>query len=195
MKAVKTISDPEVLKLFGDETRRRIVFLLRAKEMTVSKIAQELNLSPQAVYHHIKKLVDGEMVEVTREVRVDHIIESYYRATAETFNFIMGKSSHNPEAAKEQIASALNALKTLGFKLQFDDKAVSKLVELQAEREQCCRTKEYEDAIENLNDVDLITKLTVQEFAMALSMSDKEFAEQEKIEEKFRQTLKSLLKK
>ena len=82
MKSMITISDPEGFKLFADETRRRIVFLLRAKEMTVSQIAQEFNLTPQAVYHHIKRLVKGGMVEVTREVRVDHLIESYYRATA-----------------------------------------------------------------------------------------------------------------
>ncbi len=77
------------MKLLGDETRRKIVFLLRAKEMTVSKIADELNVTPQAVYHHIKKLVETELVEVTREVRVDHLIESYYRATAEVFHFVV----------------------------------------------------------------------------------------------------------
>ena len=80
MKAFKLIKDPNAFQLLGDETRRRIIYLLRAKEMTVSQIAGELNLTPQAIYHHIRKLRDAGMVEVAREERVDHYIETYYRA-------------------------------------------------------------------------------------------------------------------
>ena len=43
-------------------------------------------MTPQAIYHHIKKLLPAEMVEVTREERVDNFIETYYRATAEVFS-------------------------------------------------------------------------------------------------------------
>ncbi len=95
MRSIKTINDPEAFKLLGDETRRKMVFLLRAKEMTVSQVAEEIDLTPQAVYHHIRKLVEGEMVEVSREVRVDHIIESYYRATAECFHIVVGKTKNH----------------------------------------------------------------------------------------------------
>ena len=56
MKPVKTISDPESFKIAADDTRRKIIHLLRAKEMTVSQIADELDLTPQTVYHHIRKL-------------------------------------------------------------------------------------------------------------------------------------------
>src|SRR5207253_1996382 len=72
-KAFKLITDPDAFQLLGDETRRRIIYLLRAKEMTVSQIAGELNLTPQAIYHHIRKLRDAGMVEVAREQRVDHL--------------------------------------------------------------------------------------------------------------------------
>src|SRR2546425_4507968 len=82
MKAFKVIRDPEAFQLLGDETRRRVVYLLRAKEMTVSQIAAELNLTPQAIYHHIRKLKEAGIVEIAREERVDHFIETYYRASA-----------------------------------------------------------------------------------------------------------------
>src|SRR2546427_241267 len=72
-KAFKLITDPDAFQLLGDETRRRIIYLLRAKEMTVSQIAGELNLTPQAIYHHIRKLRDAGMVEVAREEGVDHL--------------------------------------------------------------------------------------------------------------------------
>ena len=53
MKPIMTITDPEAVKVAVDETRRKMLYLLRAKEMTVSKIAEELNLTPQTVYHHL----------------------------------------------------------------------------------------------------------------------------------------------
>jgi len=194
MKAVKTISDPEAFKLFADETRRKIVFLLRAKEMTVSQIAEELNLTPQTVYHHIKKLVEGGMVEVTREVRVDHLIESYYRATAEAFHFTVGKTSHSAKALREQMETALNALKRIGFKIQYDEKVVSQLAELQMEMSECCGAKEFEDALAKLDDVDPLTKMDAGEYAGILSASAKELAKEDELRKKFRDLLRSIVK-
>src|SRR5438445_112154 len=103
MKAFKMIKDPEAFRLLADETRRRIIYLLRAKEMTVSQIAAELNLTPQAIYHHIRKLRDSDLVEVAREERVDHFIETYYRATAEMFNLSHGERM--PQAYAEEMTS------------------------------------------------------------------------------------------
>ena len=61
------ITDPAAMELLGDDTRRRIIYLLRARELTISQIAEELRMTLQAIYHHIKKLLPAEMVEVTRE--------------------------------------------------------------------------------------------------------------------------------
>lgn len=195
MKPVKTIVNPEAFKVLADETRRKILFLLRAKEMTVSQIAQELNLTPQTVYHHIRKLVEGDMVEVAREVRIDHLIESYYQATAEVFHFTVGKTSHSKEALAEMTEAALKALGRIGFKLEYDKEAISELAELKMQLHDCCGVKEYEDAISKLDDVDLLTKEDVQEFAGILSMSPEELATQEKIEKEFRDLLRSFIAK
>jgi DNA-binding transcriptional ArsR family regulator len=194
MKAVKHISDPEAFKILADETRRKIIFLLRAKEMTVSKIAEELNLTPQTVYHHIKKLVEAGMVEVTREVRVDHLIESYYMATAEVFHVTVGKTSGGKETLSEALTASLEALKKLGFHIAYTDEDVAQLAELTMERSECCSAKEYEEDIAKLEDVDLFTKEDVQEYASMLSMTDKELAEQDEIDRKFRELLRSLVK-
>jgi DNA-binding transcriptional ArsR family regulator len=194
MKAIKTISDPEAFKIFADETRRRIVFLLRAKEMTVGQIAEELNLTPQAVYHHINKLVQGGMVEVVREVRVAHLIESYYRATAETFNLVMGKTSRSADFIKDQTVTALNALNKLGFKIEFSEETIAKLVDLQIEQSKCCDFEKYEDAISEMDDVDLMTKILVEEFAEILSMTEEELVKQDKIRKRLVELLRSLTK-
>jgi DNA-binding transcriptional ArsR family regulator len=195
MKPIKTIADPEAIKVLADETRRKILFLLRAKEMTVSQIAQELNLTPQTVYHHIKKLVESEMVEVSREVRVDHLIESYYQATAEVFHITVGKTSHSQEALEEMIETAIKALGRIGFKLQYDKKVISELAELRMEMHDCCGAKEYEDPISKLDDIDVLTKEDVQEYAGILSMSEDELVTEDRLEKKFRGLLRSLVKK
>jgi len=199
MKPLKTITDPESFQLLADETRRKIVFLLRVKEMTVSRIAEELNVTPQAVYHHIKKLLKGDMIEVVREERLGHLIESYYQATAETFNFSLGqtsvRSSRSRKLAKEQETAILAALNKLGFKLEYDEKQVSQLVDVKAKIDVCCGAKKYEDAVANIDDLDLISKLTVEEYAELLSMSDEEYARQQEMKKKLRDLLISLIKK
>lgn len=194
MKPLKEI-DAEAFRLLGDETRKKIVFLLRVKEMTVSQIAGELNLTPQAVYHHIKKLLKGEMVEVAREERVDHLIESYYRATAETFVSSVGEACCSVRVSKEQVTTILNALKKLGFKVEFDENKISQLADLQTELDECCGSGKYEDAIVELDDVAFPIKPLILEYAETISMSDKEYTRQQEIRKRFRDLLRSLIKK
>ena len=195
MKPIKAIEDPEAFQLLADETRRKMVFLLRVKEMTVSQIAAELNKTPQAIYHHIKKLLKGELIEVAREERIDHLIESYYRATAETFFCSIGKTARSRELAKDQVRNVLNALRKLGFNLEFDEKKITQLINVRGKLDDCCGSGKFEDSISELDDVDFLTKQTVQEYAETLSMSDEEFAQQQETSRKFRDLLLSMVKK
>ena len=193
MKPIMTITDPEAVKVAVDETRRKILYLLRAKEMTVSKIAEELNLTPQTVYHHIKKLCDVEMVEVAKEVRVDHLIESHYRATAEVFHFTVGKSSNSKETAIEKMKSALEALKKIGYSIQYNQQTINELAELSIELEDCCDCRGNEEAIAKLNDVDYFTKQEVQEYAGLLSMTDQELIQHDQVRKRFTELLRSIV--
>jgi DNA-binding transcriptional ArsR family regulator len=194
MKAVKTLTDPEAFKILADDTRRRMIFLLRAKEMTVSQIADQLDLTPQTVYHHIKRLLDAEMVEVAREVRVDHLIESYYQATAEVFHVTVGKTSGGKESLAESIPIALDGLKRIGFNVSYDKKDVEELAEMTMQQEDCCGSKEHEEAVSKLDDLDLLSKETVQEYATLISMTDEEMMKQCELKKSFRKALRSLVK-
>jgi DNA-binding transcriptional ArsR family regulator len=195
MRYLKVITDPAAFQLLADDTRRRIVFLLRAKEMTVSQIAEHLGLTPQAVYHHIKKLVKANMVEVAREERVDHLIESYYRATAEVFHCNVGTAVKSKKAAKEQTTTVLNALKKLGFKLDYNDKIVDELVDLQSQWKNYYYDTKHEEEISKMDDIDNLTKQMVSEYAGILSMSEEDHQRGDEIGEKTRKLLLSLLKK
>lgn len=199
MKAMKMITDPKAFQLLADETRRKMVFLLRVKDMTVSQIAAELNLTPQAVYHHIKKLQKADLIEVSREERLGHLIESYYRATAESFYLSMGKtggSAGSRKVAIEQVKLALDNLSKLGFKLDYTDEQVAKLVDIRSKIEDEAKMKKLEDTISSCcKDVDFGTSLLLIEFAETLQTTDAEFKKKVEASRKLRELLHALVKK
>lgn len=195
MKAVKVISDPEACRLLADEKRRSIIYLLRAKEMTVSQIADELNLAPQNLYHHIKKMLEADLVEVTREVRVGSLIESYYRATAEVFQITVGQTSGSKELQTANIAAILASLKKIGFNITYNEEDIAKLSELTMKLDNNPVPKEYDAAISNLEDIDLLVKQGLQEYTVLLSMSEEQLKRQNTLKQEFQNTLRSLANK
>jgi DNA-binding transcriptional ArsR family regulator len=194
MRTIKEIKDPESIQLLGDDSRRKIIFLLRAKPMNVSQIAQELDLSPQTVYHHIQKLKSAEMVEVVKEERVGHLIESYYQTTAEVFNFTLGKLSGGVECQKKLVETVVGALNRIGFSLKYDDDTAQKIVDVENKASCFKESGKFDDAISKLDDVDFLSKQDCVEIAMTLSLSDKEFEEKMASERKIRELYLSMAK-
>jgi len=197
MKPFMVIKEPEAFELLADETRRKILYLLRVKEMTVSQIAEELGVTSQAIYFHIRKLLKGNMIEVVKEERLGHLIESYYRATAEDFLLSHGKVSsqtlHDKKLTEEQVTKVLNGLNKLGFNLKFDEDKISQLADLRAGvDEPCAACEKYEDDIWNMEDLDLQMRMMAAEFAGTILMSEKDFTRQQESRKKLRDLLLSL---
>ncbi|MGD8506532.1 MAG: winged helix-turn-helix domain-containing protein [Candidatus Bathyarchaeota archaeon] len=192
MKPIKEVG-PEAFKLLGDETRRKMIFLLRVKELTVSQISDELGITPQTIYHHIKKLEKTGLVEVAREERIDHIVESYYQATAETFICSIG--SLRKETVKVDMLDVLKGLNKIGFKIKSSDEIGSRLVDLETKMMKHKGTKKLEDAIVKLEkDLDFMTLEWIKHYADIILMSEEEFAEKEELSRERRQLLLSICK-
>src|SRR5215831_4402135 len=128
MKPVKVISDPNAFELLADPTRRRIVNLLKARELTVSQIAEQLDKTPQNIYHHMRKLLDGELVEVAREARVENFVEKYYRATAEVFEVTHGEGKEDFDEASNR--ETLLSMSEAGLLRPIDDAKASKALKI-----------------------------------------------------------------
>lgn len=202
MKAFIVIREPEAFQLLADETRRKILYLLRVKEMSVTQLAAELGLTSQAVYHHIRKLLKGKMVEVTKEERVGHLIESYYRATAEDFLLSTGKikaeSVRDKAMVKEQMTAVFKAYQKFGLDIKYDDSSISKLVDLWVGlQEDCgtCMNPELQDKIWSSDELSLLEKTMAAEISSVLLMTDEEFARNEKNRRQLRTFLRSLAQK
>lgn len=72
----ETVVTPTVqlLKGFSDETRLRILCLLRGREVCVHEIVEALDMSQSAISHQLRVLRDARLVDHRREGR--HV---YYR--------------------------------------------------------------------------------------------------------------------
>ncbi len=173
LRAFKYIRDPKAFELLADETRRRIIYLLRAKEMTVSQLSSDLHITTQAVYHQISKLRDVGLVEVAREERVGNFIETYYRAAAEVFEIHHGEAGG--EEVKKHFQEAFNALAKIGLEVKADEGVIKKVAELHAEMDKMGLPAGLEERISQLDDVAFFTKSKVYELAQLATMSDKQF--------------------
>lgn len=57
----------ELLGLFGDTTRVRILFELLDKELCVSEIAEKLSMTSSAISHQLRILKQGRLVKARRD--------------------------------------------------------------------------------------------------------------------------------
>jgi len=187
------ITDPAAMELLGDDTRRRIIYLLRARELTISQIAEELRMTPQAIYHHIKKLLPAELVEVAREERVDNFIETYYRATAEVFSFSWGTSGKNQAQAEQRLRETLLSLDKLGIKVRVEEDTVAQIIKTQGKIESFGGREELEERVSKLDAVDFLGKQELASVATMISLSDKQFLEWLELQKELRKLLRGLL--
>jgi DNA-binding transcriptional ArsR family regulator len=193
VKRIKEVT-PEAFRLIGDETRKKIIFLLRVKELTISQMAGELGMTPQAIYHHIKRLKAAGLVEVVREERVDHLIESYYQATAETFLCSIGTLPG--ETAKKDVLAVLEGLKTIGFQIEATDEAAARLVEFETRIVEHKGSERLEQAIAKLEeDLDIFTAKMAKHYADLILMSEEEYARRQELCKDLRRFLLSICTK
>lgn len=57
----------DLFKIFGDTTRIKILYALRADEMCVSAIAELLNMNQSAVSHQLKILKQSKLIKFRRD--------------------------------------------------------------------------------------------------------------------------------
>jgi DNA-binding transcriptional ArsR family regulator len=161
--------------------------------MTVGQIHHELQLTPQAIYHHIRKLLEAGLVEVAKEERVGHFIETYYRATAEVFEFIHGEGG-SEKYGEQRTRDALQAMNQLGINAHVDDEMIARMVKIGKQKDEIALTPEMEERIQALEGVDFIGKKQIADYVNLLVMSDKQFEEWLNYERSRRNLLKSAVK-
>jgi len=179
-KKVKVITDPEVIKLMLEDTRRQILKLLRNREMTISQLSDILGKTPQTVYHHIEKLKEVNLVEVKRTEMKGNLVEKYYGRTADVFyiNLYLGDEELR-YLARSKLKTKLDIFKALGYK--FDEEQLLNIMDKITEKEHSYTTKiskeleGKEEALKEFSNEDIIH--AVDWLSMAELGRDKETLE------------------
>jgi DNA-binding transcriptional ArsR family regulator len=158
---IKIIKDPEVAKLLADDTRRRILHMLRHNEMSPADLAKALDRNFSSVQHHLNLLIGAGLVEQTKEEKVRNMIQPYYHATAHRYliSYSLSESlQKDDEYAQWQEATLkkmIPGFKVFNIDVPEDKKAraltlIGKCVEMER--------KAFEDAVERQNDPGTLEK-------------------------------------
>ncbi|MCQ2459635.1 MAG: metalloregulator ArsR/SmtB family transcription factor [Ruminococcus sp.] len=77
----------ELLKVFGDSTRIRIIFILCQEEMCVCDIAKRLEMTQSAISHQLRVLKEARLVNTRRNGKTifyslcdEHVKNIFYTA-------------------------------------------------------------------------------------------------------------------
>jgi len=190
--------DEESFKLLQDETRRKIIFLLRDNELNVRQIASQLNLTAQNIYHHIKKLQDADLIKVAEEKRSGHLIESSYTTTADTFAYHADKMV---EKSTQSSIDILNGLNEMGIPVEVSEENANKLSELQAQRPRSlnassvvndlCSACGFSGYFMKFGPMNPLLLERILRYTRLMKMTDQEFEESLNLNRKLRQFLLS----
>lgn len=172
----------DAFKLLEDETRRRIVFMLRDEVLTVKDIARRLSLTPQNIYHHMNRLQDAGIVRLSYERRDRHIIESFYSTSADNFVY---SEDRIPESTVRSYMDILNGLNELKHGLDASLDTASRLEELYTEylrgassdvpRDDVCEVCSFSGFFMKFGPMNNVLLNRVLHMAALLEMTDEEF--------------------
>ncbi|KXS43594.1 MAG: regulatory protein ArsR [Candidatus Frackibacter sp. T328-2] len=62
-----TLNFDQTFKALADNNRRKILILLKEKDLTAGEIAEEFNISKPSISHHLKILKNADLVDARRE--------------------------------------------------------------------------------------------------------------------------------
>ncbi len=79
------MSRDDQIEAVGDPTRRAILCRLMAAPATLSQLGASFGKHPAWVRHHVLRLLEAGLIELSETVKVRNYTEKYYRATASAF--------------------------------------------------------------------------------------------------------------
>lgn len=145
------IKDPEVAKLFADETRRRMLQMLGRHEQSTTDLAKALEKTHSSIIHHLNLLKEAGLVDETRTEKVRNMVQTFYRSTARRFliSYSLGETLEQEGQdipwQENTVQYLMDGLTAFGLKVPDEDaEQVRKLLNTYFLRDQ----KAYEETLE-----------------------------------------------
>jgi DNA-binding transcriptional ArsR family regulator len=158
---IRVIKDPEVAKILADDTRRRILHMLRHQEMSPADLARALDKNFSSIQHHLNSLVLAGLVEQTRKEKVRNMIQPYYHATAHRFLISysltesLAKDDGYAQWHEKSLKKMIMGLEVFGIKIPEEKRTrVMELMDACIEMER----KAFEEVVEQQSDPDKLDR-------------------------------------
>jgi len=134
-KDVRLFEDTEKLKVGLEKSRKKILELLKVKDMTISQIGEALERDQSTVYRHIKKLEEAGFIEVKGEKKEHHIPEKVYGRTAKIFLLTPEAMDKDDSPSwglgwkRKRVNRCLNILEEAGFECDGSEEMADELAD------------------------------------------------------------------
>ena len=116
---VLELTTPEQFKALGDSLRQKILSLLGEHAATTIQLAETLKTPTSTVAHHLRVLLDAELIKVVQTRQVRAITEKYYGCTARTYMSISNNTNNTEpyvmQLLQQALREAASALKENAF--------------------------------------------------------------------------------
>jgi DNA-binding transcriptional ArsR family regulator len=99
------VEDPRQLRALAEDTRARIVSLLRERAASTTELATALGMPKGTVGHHLKALETAGLVRVVRTRKVRAVTERYYGRVARLF--VLKGDESIPQELRHGVLSGL----------------------------------------------------------------------------------------
>ena len=118
MKEIEIVDDPDTIKIIVEETRSKILRLLRFRDMTISEMSSILNKNISTVFRHVKKLEKAGLIEIKGERKIHNVPEKMYGRKAKTILLApesYERSSFIKRFTEKRAIAIKNALQEIGY--------------------------------------------------------------------------------
>ncbi len=172
-KDVEVVRDIDDIKVATEDTRGKILSLLKINNMTISQIADNLEKDHSTIYRHVKKLEKAGYIEEVGEEGESHMPKKVYGRTANVFLLLPSGSERGTPSElmlqweKKQTENIIDILDVMGYQVDEPELVEKKLTDLFIELKN--RTIEpIEDAEEEIGEISfpLLLRLEILMFLM-----------------------------
>ncbi|MFH2000215.1 MAG: winged helix-turn-helix domain-containing protein [Planctomycetota bacterium] len=102
----KLKSQEEMLALCSD-TRLEILRIVRDGEASIAEMAEQMGRTPHSLYHHVKKLLDTEILVTSGTRMKGKRVETLYRPSADHFHLAYNRKSEKSRRALLKLVRTL----------------------------------------------------------------------------------------
>jgi DNA-binding transcriptional ArsR family regulator len=104
------IDDLETLKVLSDPLRLQLIELMGDEPRTVKQVAQQLDMTPNKLYYHVRLLEDHGLIRVVETRIVSGIVEKHYQTAAKEITVADGLLSISKPEDEGEIDALVSSI-------------------------------------------------------------------------------------